>query len=114
MVNNAATLGRSGTHSYLLVRASAIVLGLYFIYIVSFIASNNLSYDVWLGFFGQISTKAFTLLALFSMLVHAWIGLWNVLSDYVHHTHWRMFLQGILNLVALFYVAAGVVILWSV
>ncbi|MFM2476788.1 succinate dehydrogenase, hydrophobic membrane anchor protein [Celerinatantimonas sp. MCCC 1A17872] len=114
MVNNAATLGRSGTHSYLLVRASAIVLGLYFIYLVSFIACHDLSYQIWQGFFSQVSTKAFTLLALVSMLVHAWIGLWQVLSDYVHHTYWRMFLQGVLNLVALFYVAAGVVILWSV
>ncbi|MFM2484136.1 succinate dehydrogenase, hydrophobic membrane anchor protein [Celerinatantimonas yamalensis] len=114
MVNNAATVGRSGTHDYILVRASAAILALYVIYLVSFVAFNDVTYELWHSFFSEVSTKAFTLMALVAMLIHAWIGLWQVLSDYVHHTALRLACQWVLNVVALFYVAAGIVILWSV
>jgi succinate dehydrogenase / fumarate reductase membrane anchor subunit len=35
------------------------------------------------GFFSSAFTKVFTLLALVSILIHAWIGMWQVLTDYV-------------------------------
>ena len=35
----------------------------------------------------------FTLLALFSILIHAWIGMWQVLTDYVKPLALRLVLQ---------------------
>lgn len=56
----------------ILVRATAIVLTLYIIYMVGFFAtSGELTYEVWIGFFASAFTKVFTLLALFSILIHA-------------------------------------------
>lgn len=84
MVSNASALGRNGVHDFILVRATAIVLTLYIIYMVGFFAtSGELTYEVWIGFFASAFTKVFTLLALFSILIHAWIGMWQVLTDYV-------------------------------
>lgn len=114
MVSNAATFGRSGVHDYLLVRATAAILFLYILYILSFVAFHDVTYASWTAFFSGVTTKAFTLLALASMLVHAWIGIWQVLSDYVKNTMLRLICQWVLNVIALFYVAAGIVILWGV
>ncbi len=54
------------------VRATAIVLTLYIIYMIGFFAtSGTLTWEIWSGFFGSAFTKVFTLLALFSILIHA-------------------------------------------
>ena len=46
MVSNASALGRNGVHDFILVRATAIVLTLYIIYMVGFFAtSGELTYD---------------------------------------------------------------------
>lgn len=114
MVNHVTALGRNGVHDYLLLRASAIVLTCYVLYLIGFIAFNEITYDHWHGFFAALSTKAFTMLALLAMVVHAWIGLWQVLTDYVKPIALRVGCQFILSLLALFYLATGVVILWGV
>lgn len=36
-----------------------------------FATSGTLTWEIWSGFFGSAFTKVFTLLALFSILIHA-------------------------------------------
>ncbi|WP_341503986.1 succinate dehydrogenase, hydrophobic membrane anchor protein [Gallaecimonas sp. GXIMD4217] len=115
MVTNAGTFGRSGVHDFVLLRASAVVLALYALFIVGFFAiTPNLDYATWKGFFSGFGVKVFTLMALISILVHAWIGMWQVLTDYVKATGLRVALQFVLNIAALAYVISGFVILWGV
>ncbi len=114
MVNNAATFGRSGVHDFILIRATAIIMTLYTLYLVGFIATTDLTYDVWSGFFASTFTKAFTMMALVSMLIHAWIGLWQVLTDYVKPALLRGALQFSLTAVAFIYVFVGFSVLWGV
>ncbi|GGB15976.1 succinate dehydrogenase, hydrophobic membrane anchor protein [Agarivorans gilvus] len=113
MVTNAATFGRSGVHDFLLIRATAIILTLYTIYLLGFFIFNDVDYQSWSGFFAWLPTKVFTLLALLSMLIHAWIGLWQVLTDYVKCTALRIGLQFSLTVLALVYVATGLFIIWG-
>jgi len=114
MVKVAASLGRSGVHDYILLRASAIILLAYILYFIGFISSADISYAVWRGFFSLTLTKVFTLFALFAVLVHAWIGLWQVLTDYVKNTLLRGLLQFALTSIAFIYVISGFVILWGI
>ncbi len=115
MVSNASALGRNGVHDFLLVRATAIVLTLYIIYVVGFFAtSGKLSYELWIGFFSSAFTKVFTLLALFSVLIHAWIGMWQVLTDYVKPLAIRLVLQLAIVIALLVYVIYGFVVVWGV
>ena len=114
MVKVAGTFGRSGVHDYLLLRATAIVLLAYVIYLVGFIALTDIDFAAWTDFFSLTLTKVFSLFALIAMLVHAWIGLWQVLTDYVKNTFLRGFLQFSLTSVAFIYVISGFVILWGV
>ncbi|WP_394202198.1 succinate dehydrogenase, hydrophobic membrane anchor protein [Shewanella waksmanii] len=115
MVTNAASLGRSGVHDFILIRASAVILTLYTIFLVGFIATSSpLTYDVWHGLFSTLPMKVFTLLALVSILVHAWIGIWQVLTDYVKPLALRGVLQFVFVVTAFAYLAAGITIVWGV
>ena len=115
MVSNASALGRNGVHDYILVRASAIVITLYIIYKIGFFAvTGDLTYEVWSGFFASAFTKVFTLLTLFSILIHAWIGMWQVLTDYVKPVAIRLGLQLLIVVALLVYVIYGFVVVWGV
>lgn len=114
MVKVVGTFGRSGVHDYILLRASAVILLIYVIYLIGFITTTDITYTTWSAFFGLTVTKVLTMFALIAMLVHAWIGLWQVLTDYVKCTLMRAILQFILTSVAFVYVIFGFVILMGV
>jgi len=112
MVNNASALGRNGIHDWLLLRASAIIILLYIFYLCGFIAAvPYITYEIWHNFFSLTITKVFTLLALLSILVHAWIGLWQVLTDYVKPLAIRLVLQLIVVITLLVYVLYGTILI---
>ncbi|ACT12281.1 succinate dehydrogenase membrane anchor subunit [Pectobacterium aroidearum] len=114
MVSNASALGRNGVHDWLLIRASAIVIVLYVIYIIGFIATaGDITYEIWRGFFSMALTKVFTLLTLFSILVHAWIGMWQVLTDYIKPLALRLTLQLAIVVALLVYVIYGTIVVWG-
>ncbi|PUV60413.1 succinate dehydrogenase membrane anchor subunit, partial [Cronobacter sakazakii] len=105
----------NGVHGFILVRATAIVLTLYIIYMVGFFAtSGELTFEAWTGFFSSAFTKVFALLALFSILIHAWIGVWQVLTDYVKPLAVRLILQLVIVVALVVYVIYGFVVVWGV
>ena len=114
MVSNASALGRNGIHDWLLLRAAAMIMTLYVLYILGFIVmSGTLTYDIWRGFFASSFTKVFTLLTLFSILVHGWIGMWQVLTDYIKPLAMRMMLQLVIVVALLVYAIYGTVVVWG-
>lgn len=114
MVKNVASLGRNGVHDFLLVRGTAIIMPLYVIYMVCFCAFTDITYVSWTGFFAGTFTKVFTMLALVSVLIHGWIGLWQVLTDYVKCAKLRGLLQLVVIAVLLGYFFSGLFVLWGV
>lgn len=114
MVKHVSTLGRNGVHDFILIRASAIILTLYTIYICGFfLMAGDVGYMEWKGFFDGLFTKVFTMVALASILIHAWIGLWQVLTDYIKPTLLRGSLQFALIAVLFGYFFSGLFILWG-
>lgn len=114
MVSNASALGRNGVHDWLLLRAAAMYMTLYVIYILGFVVmSGTLTYDIWRGFFASNFTKVFTLLTLFSILVHGWIGMWQVLTDYIKPVAIRLMLQLVVVVALLVYAIYGTVVVWG-
>lgn len=115
MVSNAATVGRSGVHDFILLRASAIILALYTLFMASFfVTTSDITFVVWQGFFQSMFVKIFTILAIIAVLIHAWIGVWQVLSDYVKPAFLRGALQFIFSVTLLSYFAAGFLTVWGV
>mgnify|MGYP000689945886 CR=1 FL=1 len=115
MVSVVASVGRNGVHDFILLRASAIILVLYTLLLASFfIVTPDVTYDVWQGFFASITTKVATMLALIALLVHAKIGVWQVLSDYIKPALLRGVLQFFFSILLLAYVVFGFSIVWGV
>ena len=72
---SATTLGRNGIQDWLILRASAIVITLYVLYLVGFVAfTSDITYDVWYSFFTASFTQVFTTLTLIAILAHARSG----------------------------------------
>jgi len=113
MVKNVSSFGRNGVHDFLLIRASAIILTLYTLYIVGFCAFNDITYLSWTGFFAGTFTKVFTMVALVCILIHAWIGLWQVLTDYIKPVALRATLQLVVVVVLFGYFFSGLFVLWG-
>lgn len=106
---------RNGIQDYVSLRASAAIISAFSIYMVYFfIATPQVTFELWQGLFTSIYMKAFTLITLLAILMHVRIGLWQVLTDYVKPHNVRIVLQFVLNLMAFAYVAVGLFVLWGV
>ncbi len=114
MVTVATSLGRSGLHDWLIQRISAVVLAVYTLYIFYFLLfAPELTQDLWLALFADDYFRVFSVLALISLVAHAWIGLWTVATDYIKPLAIRLFFQVFVILFCLGNLLWGVQILWG-
>jgi len=121
MVTSVTNLGRSGLHDWIIQRVSAVVMAAYTFFLVAFIVCTpDLGYEQWKGLFDQLWMRIFSLAALLSIAAHAWIGLWQVLTDYIttrmmgaKATALRVLAQTVLGVVTLTYTVWGIEILWG-
>ncbi|EPE37666.1 succinate dehydrogenase hydrophobic membrane anchor subunit [Candidatus Photodesmus katoptron] len=113
MVNNLFSFSRHGIQDFLLIRITAIIMLLYIIYFCSFLFYlSEFSYVSLTYFFSFLFTKLFSMLALTSALIHVWIGLWQVLTDYIHSKKVRVFLQLLIMITIIGYFFSGLFIFW--
>ena len=114
MVTNATSLGRSGLHDWLIQRISAVVLATYSLYIFYFMLSaTTLSTVLWQSLFANDFFRVFSVLALMSLIAHAWIGLWTVATDYIKPLAIRLAFQVFVILFCLGNLLWGIQILWG-
>jgi succinate dehydrogenase / fumarate reductase membrane anchor subunit len=84
MVTAVTNLGRSGLYDWLVQRVSGVVLLAYFTTLGVFIGMHpDLTYEQWHGLFQHTAMRVFSVAAILSIALHAWIGLWCVLTDYL-------------------------------
>lgn len=114
MLRTVTNLGRSGLQDWLIQRISAVILAAYAIVIVSFWLLNfGCEPSVWQSFFYNIYMRIATLLALISLIAHAWIGVWTITTDYLKITWLRLSIQILVYIVLLLYLIWGLQILWA-
>jgi len=120
-VRNVTSFGRSGLSDWLLQRVSAVVMVVYLVFIVAYVLSaGEVNYSDWKSLHQHFLVRLLSLFAVLSLAVHAWIGLWAVLTDYVtvrllgpKATPIRVFLQLAMIAVTLTYVVWAIAILWG-
>lgn len=102
----------SGLRDWLIQRVSAVIIGLYTLFIAGYLFKNRpLYFAQWQTFFHGSLIKIATLVTLIAVLWHAWIGLWTVLTDYIKIGALRLVLQAVVIILLLGYVLWGVEIL---
>ncbi|MEB3753697.1 succinate dehydrogenase, hydrophobic membrane anchor protein [Acinetobacter sp. MD2(2019)] len=83
-MKSATGLTGSGSRDWYIQRLSAVILAVYTVVIFGWIVFHSgFSFDQWTGFMKTLPMKIFSLLAILSLVAHAWIGMWQVFTDYV-------------------------------
>lgn len=110
-----ATVGaHTGTGTWLVQRASAVVLALALPGLaLYFLAAMPLDFAGWQALFASLWVRVLLLLTAAALALHAWVGMKDIFMDYVRHTGVRLALL----LAAIIILAGSIVwlaaILWS-
>ncbi len=98
----------TGLRAWLVQRIAAVYIGFFSLYLlVHFTTNAPGSYSEWLGWVGHPAIAVSWALFFTALLLHAWVGMRDVLLDYVHNTAARLVA---LIALALFLLAQG---LWA-
>lgn len=114
MVSNVTSLTGNGLKDWLIQRVTSVYLLLYAAYLAFFFAKNpDLEYEAWRLLFQCTVFKIATVVVLFALSFHAWIGLWTVTTDYLKNTAIRLSVQmGLLTWI-LFQLVYGLFMIWG-
>ncbi|MDP3560774.1 MAG: succinate dehydrogenase, hydrophobic membrane anchor protein [Legionellaceae bacterium] len=114
MVTNVTSLTGNGLKDWLLQRVSAIYLAVYLLGLFGyFLICKPLDYYQWHQLFQMPWMQIATALALLLLLVHAWIGIWTVTTDYLKCTVMRLSIQVLVALFLGSQLIWGIMIVWG-
>jgi succinate dehydrogenase / fumarate reductase membrane anchor subunit len=71
------------------------------------------TYDQWKALFTGTSMRLVTMLFIASLLYHAWVGMRDILMDYLSATSVRLTAQAVVGFVLIFYLIWAASILWG-
>lgn len=75
---------RYGTLEFVVQRISALVIGFYGLCLTGFFLWNiEVSFSEWVTFFLSLPMQVFSTCAVIAIVIHAWIGTWIVITDYI-------------------------------
>ena len=115
MVKSVTSLTRSGLRDWLIQRLSAVMIGAYVIFLVGFIVLHpHLSFTTWSHLFKHILMRVITLIILIAIMLHAYIGMWTISTDYLKNTGVRLLFQMVVFVALLAFLIWGMMILWGI
>ena len=83
-----------GLRDWLSQRVTAVVMAVFTLaVIVQVLLPGELGYDKWAGMFSRQWMKLLTFVVIVSLLIHVWVGMRDVLMDYVKPVGARLALQ---------------------
>ena len=113
MVNRVIVGAHYGLRDWLAQRITAAIMAIYTIVIlVVLLGGQPINYGVWRDFFAQGWMRVATLLFAASFAWHAWVGVRDIIMDYIQSTALRLSLEAWVLLTIAGYLAWAVQILW--
>ncbi|MFI4962289.1 MAG: succinate dehydrogenase, hydrophobic membrane anchor protein [Legionellales bacterium] len=114
MVTNITSLTGNGLKDWLIQRVTAVYFAVYIIFLFMFLLVHpDLQYQQWKALFAHPVFQIATMLALTALLLHAWIGIWTVTTDYMKCTALRVSVQMAVLLCLLSQFIWGLMIVWG-
>ncbi|HLR17914.1 MAG TPA: succinate dehydrogenase, hydrophobic membrane anchor protein [Alcanivoracaceae bacterium] len=115
------SLSRNGMADWLLQRISAVVLAVYMIGLMGYLVfASDVSYDSWKALMTSLPMQLANSVVIISIIVHAWVGLWTVTTDYLTRAQFgdaatalRLTVQSLLMLSFLVLTVWGFVVIWG-
>ncbi|MEW6561752.1 MAG: succinate dehydrogenase, hydrophobic membrane anchor protein [Pseudomonadota bacterium] len=114
MVDRIVTGAHYGLRDWLIQRVTAVVMAVYTLFIAAFLVRHpHPGYDQWTGLFSSNIVRSFSLLFLLSLYYHAWIGVRDIVMDYIKPPFVRLAIHVAVVLALLLYAIWSVQILWG-
>lgn len=114
MVDRVVTGAHYGLRDWLFQRITAVVAAAYALFLAGYaLLHPSLDYYGWTGLFSNQIVRAFTLLFLLAAYLHAWVGVRDVVMDYVKPAGLRLAIYVAVILALLLYAIWSVIILWG-
>lgn len=114
MVKRVTTGAHYGLRDWLAQRVTAVVMVIFILCLVTVLLISPPHDDNALkAMFDNRWMRIASFLFLVSLFWHAWVGMRNILMDYIHPTGIRLTLQILVILSLLFYTVWSVEILWN-
>jgi succinate dehydrogenase / fumarate reductase membrane anchor subunit len=86
-----------GLRPWVIQRVSAVYIALFVIYMLfSFFTAEAISFDLWKHWMYDPVNTILVGIFVIAVLFHAWIGMRDVVLDYVHNIMLRIFILGVL------------------
>jgi len=113
MVNRVVVGAGYGLRDWLVQRMTAVVMLLYTVFFLSALAATRpMDHESWKGLFEHTWMRIPTLLFFLSLCLHLWVGVRDILMDYVKLTGLRLAFQVLVIVLLAAYFAWAVQILW--
>jgi succinate dehydrogenase / fumarate reductase membrane anchor subunit len=113
MVNRIVVGAHYGLRGWLVQRISAIVIVIYTaLFVIALAASRPLDHAAWNALFSKGWMRLATMLFFVSLLLHAWVGMRDILMDYIKPTGLRLALEVLVILVLVGCAGWAIDILW--
>jgi len=104
-----------GMRQWLTQRLTAVVMATYIVSLVLLLAFKPpANYQAWMAFVAPWWWRLATLLFFVSLCMHAWLGVRDVLKDYVFNLTIRAYMQTLVDVLLITYAVWMSVILWNV
>jgi succinate dehydrogenase membrane anchor subunit len=114
MVKRIVVGAHYGLRGWLVQRVSAVVMALYtLLFVIILLVAPPRHYGAWKALFANQAMKLATFLFLVSLLLHAWVGMRDILMDYIKPTGWRLALEAVVIVALVAYGGWSLQILWS-
>ncbi|HEX7454824.1 MAG TPA: succinate dehydrogenase, hydrophobic membrane anchor protein [Gallionella sp.] len=114
MLNRIVVGAHYGLRDWLIQRVTAVVMAAGSLLMAAFLLLHpHPGYDGWTGLFSSQPVRAFALLFLLSLFYHAWIGVRDIVMDYVKPAGVRLVIHVLVILTLLLYAIWSVQILWG-
>ena len=102
-----------GVKDWLAQRVTAIVMAVFtLILLYQFFTAESFGYEAWAGLFSKQWFKLFTMVTFLALYYHAWVGIRDVLMDYIQQTWMRLTLEILTIALLVGYACWTVIILW--
>lgn len=114
MLNRIVTGAHYGLRDWLIQRITAVFMIVYILVITGYLLLQPVvDYNAWTLLFSSNVVRSFSLLFLFGVFYHAWIGMRDIVMDYVKPAAIRLLIHVMVILALMLYMIWSVQILWG-
>lgn len=108
---NIVSLGATGLQDWLLQRLTAVFLVGYLLFLSIYLCLHApVDFFVWEALFNNTGMRIATLMVIVSTLIHTWLGLWMIITDYIKPVFLRVAVSSIAVFIMLGYLIWGITI----